>query len=333
MKSTRSPSWIERLTGLDPVAPPPHVFALDRRELRYGSFHRAPQGYTFDTSRHEPLPEGLLSTGHLGGTLREPRAFWELLQGFVENLPGPIEEASLVLPDSWLRLIFTESEDLPRGRKARDEVLRFKLKRLVPFRVEELRLATLEVHPFPNQTEPRRLMIGFAIDSFLEQLEDAFRGVGIEIGRITNTTLALAAGLEPLTAAGELAALVLVEPEDFTLSFYLGGELLLYRYKAFGDEDRSAAWDAASIDAGAVRRDLRLTSSFVRQNFPEKALSRLFLAAPEEVETRWLDWLADELDVAPEPLGFEHFPLNRTQAGESWLVTGPLLGAAATEVS
>ncbi len=203
----------------------------------------------------------------------------------------------------------------------------------MPFRVEELRLATLEVTPFPNQAEPRRLMIGFAIESFLEQLENAFRGVGIEIGRITNNTLALAAGLEPLRAPDELAALVLVEPEDFTLSFYLGAELLLYRYKAFGDEELQSSWDAAAIDAGAVRRDLRLTSSFLQQNFPRRTLSRLFLAAPEEAESRWLDWLADELDVAPEPLGFEHFSLSRTQAGESWLVTGPLLGAAAIEVS
>lgn len=332
MKSTRLPSWLERLLGLDPVPPPPHVFALDRQELRYGSFHSTPQGWVFETSRREPLPEGMMAAGVLGGPLREPRLFWELLQGFVAALPGPVAQASLVLPDDWLRLVFTESGDLPRRRKDRDEVLRFKLKRLVPFRVEELRLAAAEVTPFPHQEEPRRLLIGFAIESLLTQLEDAFHGVGIELGQITNNTLAFLAGLEPMVAADELAALALVEPEGYTLSYLYGGELLLYRYKSFGDETAAGAYDGA-VDVGAVRRDLRLTTSFLAERFPERRLARAFLAAPPAGETQWLEWLAEELDVAPEPLGFEHFSLARAQAGESWLATGPLLGAATIEVT
>jgi len=330
----RLPSWIERLVGLDPVLPAPHVFALDRYELRYGSFHRTPQGWVFEASRREPLPGGMMAAGVLGGPLREPRHFWELLQGFVATIPGSIGEASLVLPDDWLRLAFIESSELPRGRKDRDEVLRFKLKRLVPFRVEELRLAATEVTPFPRQEEPKRLLIGFAIESLLTQLEDAFLGVGIELGQVTNNTLAFLAGLEPQVAADELAALVLVEPEGYTLSYLYGGELLLYRYKSFGDE---AAADAAGREgaavAGAVRRDLRLTRVFLGEHFPERRLARVFLAAPTADEASWLEWLTDELDAGPEPLGFEHFSLARTQAGESWLVTGPLLGAASIEVT
>ena len=427
MKSTKLPSWIERLLGLDPVWPPPHVFALERHELRYGGFHHSPQGWVFETSRREPLPEDLFADGVLGAPMREPRAFWEILQDFVAALPGPIKEASLILPDGWLRLTFTESDELARSRKARDEILRWKLKRLVPFRVEELRVSATEVRAFPNQTEPLRLLIGFAIESLVAQLEDAFQGVGIELGQITNNTLALAAGLESILAPDELAALVLVEREAYTLSYLYGGEPLLYRYKAFGDEtlpeagagnadstataaagardesssEQSTAADGIfvgdspasgvsagdspaggipaggipeggipeggipegdspeggasengdfwsgpgsavtmfrdplypAVDSGAVRRNLRLTMSFVRRHFPERPLARLFLAAPPEAEMQWLDWLAEELEVAPEPLGFEHFALTRTQTGESWAVTGPLLGAASIEVT
>jgi hypothetical protein len=333
MKSMRSSSWIERLLGLDPVLPAPHVFALDRHELRYGSFHRTPQGWVFETSRREPLPEGLMAAGVLGGPLRAPKLLWELLQRFVATVPGPIAEASLVLPDDWLRIVFTESAELPRGRKERDEVLRFKLKRLVPFRVEELRLAATEVTPFPHQQEPKRLLIGFAIETLMAQLEDAFLGVGIELGQITNNTLAILAGLEPLVAADELAALVLVEPEGYTLSYLYGGELLLYRYKSYGEETAAGDERHGAADAGAVRRDLRLTRTFLGERFPQRRLSRVFLAAPPAGEASWLDRLADELDAAAEPLGFEHFSLARTQASESWQVTGPLLGAASIEVS
>lgn len=314
------------------MLPPPHVFALDRSELSYGAFHRSPQGWIFEVSRHEPLPEGLFPPGPLGAPMRDPRPFWELVQHVVPELPGPIGAASLVLPDSWLRLAFMESGELPRGKRERDEVLRFKLKRLVPFRVEELRLSEIEVTPFPNQNEPLRFMVGFAVDSLLRQLEDAFKGVGIELGRITNRTLALLAGLDHALGADELACLVLVERGDYTLSYFYGGEVVLYRYKDFGDEAEDDGL-TASVDAGAVRRDLRLTSSFVRRNFPDRPLSRTFLAAAPEVEDQWSGWLAEELERAPEPIGFEHFALSRTQATESWLTTGPLLGAASIEVT
>ncbi len=331
MKSIKLPSSIERLLGVTPVPSPPHVFSLDRHELRYGAFHRGPQGFTFDACRREVLPEDLFQHGVLGGPLREPRAFWEILQGFVSRLPAPVKEASLILPDSWLRLTFTESTDLPRRRAERQEVLRFKLKRLVPFRVEELRVSATEVTPFPEQKEPLRLLLGFAVEQLLTQLEDAFAGVGIALGQITNVTLALLAALESTVAKDELAALVLVEPEAFTLSFIYGGEPVLHRYKAFGEEGSEV--DARDIDPSVVRRDLRLTSSFLRQHFPEWTLGRVFVAAPPGSEDAWLTWVEAELGVAAEALGFEHLPLARTQVGESWMVTAPLLGATAIEVS
>ena len=323
MRSTKSPSWIDRLLGTHPTLPPPHVFALDAQELRYGSFHHGAQGYVFEASRRQPLPAEAIGSGVLGGAMPEPRVFWEFLRNFVEGLT--IREASLVLPDSWLRLAFTETSELPRKTRARDEVLRWKLKHLVPFRVEDLRISAIEVTPFPEQEEPYRLLLGFALETLVSQLEEAFSGVGIEIGQLTNTTLALLASLEHTVADDDLAALVMVQDDAFTLSYRYRGEPLIYRYKAFAEEaDRDQAL--------AVRRNLRLTTTYLHQHFPELPLRRSFLAAPPESESRWLEWLYDELEVAPEPLAYEHFPLARTQIDLTWLETAPLLGAASLEV-
>ena len=55
MRSTKLPSWTERLLGLDPIAAPPHVFTLTRGELAYGSFHRSDGGYVFEAVAATPL--------------------------------------------------------------------------------------------------------------------------------------------------------------------------------------------------------------------------------------------------------------------------------------
>ena len=115
---------------------------------------------------------------------------------FVASLAGPIEEASLVLPDTWLRLIFIELSELPRKAREREEILRWTLKRLVPFRVEDLRIDPLAVTPFPAQEEPLRLLVGFAIELLISQIEEAFDAAGVEIGRVVNATQATLAALE-----------------------------------------------------------------------------------------------------------------------------------------
>ena len=343
MKSTKLPLWIEKILGTDPLPPPPHIFALDLPPgdlegrppggdgeaageggaLRYGSFHRGPQGFVYASQQRIDLPVGLFGSGPLGAPLRDAQAFAERVRLLVDGIEGPLKEASLVLPDRWLRLNFTEITELPSRPRDVAEVLRFKLKRLVPFRVEDLRVASSEVRPFPNQQEPRRLLLGFAIEVLMAQIEDAFAAAGVELGRITNTTLALIASLEHNLGAQDLAALITLQPGAYTVCYFQAGEPLLYRYKTLPE---------TAEPSSSVRRDLRLTSGFINQHFPDRPLSHLYLAAPQEYEERWLEWLHDEFQVAPEPLAFQHFDVTRTQVGPTWLETAPLLGAASLEV-
>jgi type IV pilus assembly protein PilM len=322
VRSTKLPLWTERLLGLEPVPPPPHVFSLDERALRYGCFHGGPQGFVYEASHALEVPAGILADGPLGAPMAKPEAFSSLVDELVRQLAGPIKGASLVLPDNWLRLTFTEISELPRRRQAREDVLRWKLKRLVPFRVEDLRVSATQVTPFPGQELPVRLLLGFAIELLLSQIEDAFAAAGVELGRIVNTTLALAASVEHTVEARDLAGLVAVFPDAYTLSFFRRGELLLYRYKASMDSG-----------AGSAANDLRLTDSFLRQHFPQTPVSRVFLAAPEQQEERWQEWISNEVGARPEPLAFEHFALSRTQVGPTWMETAPLLGAASLEVA
>lgn len=324
MKSTKSLSWIERLAGFEPVPAPPHVFALSAGELRYAAFYRGPQGYAFDAEQSVELPGGTFAEGVLGGPLRELGDFKEALAELLEGLGGPIEEAALILPDTWLRLTFTELDELPRRDKQRREVLEWKLKRLVPFRVDDLRLSATEVTPFPNQDEPLRLMIGFAIEALVAQLEEIFAEHGVRIGMVTNETLALMASLEHTVAPGELASLVAVFDDAYSVSFFRDSEPMIYRYKAFTD---------GGVYGDAVVRDLRMTGTFMRQHFAGLLPGRAFLAVAPELEEQWMHWIQDELEATPEPLAFEHFDLTRSRAGATWVRTAPMLGAASLEIA
>lgn len=311
---------------------PPHVFGLDVRSLRYGQFVRDRQGFRLRGWREAALPPDAFHAGLLGGPLRDPAAFEALVGGLVRSIrggtPGGLKEASLVLPDAWLRVTFSEITDVPRQAQARDEVLHWKLRRLVPFRVDELRVSAVEVEPLPVQEEPRRLLLGFGVEQLLEQVEDAFAAHGVRLGRITNSSLALLSAVE-LPPSGGFAAVVQVEQEGYTLIFARNGEPVLHRYKPFTGGMPDAA------HSGYVTRDLKLTRNFLDEHFAGAPLGPVLLLAPPESEPMWLDRLQEGLGSSVAPIDGRHLPSLRSEdaVAPSWRELAPMLGAVRQEVA
>jgi hypothetical protein len=332
VRSTKSLSWISdtagRLLGFGPVAPPPHVFALDRGALRYAAFGGDGAALRLQDWRAVELPADAFHSGPLGGPLKDVDAFRRAIATLRDQAPAPPREAALVIPDGWLRLAFTEVGDLPKGGEARDEVLRWKLKRLVPFRVDELRVRGVEVEPLPGQSEPRRVLLGFAVEALLEQLEEAFAAEGVRVGHLSNPSLSLLAALRRGEALpdDELAAVALAGEDGWSLTFARRGEPLLHRYKPV---DGGLPLTARS---SFVTRDLRLTASFLDDYLGGEKPRRVLLVAPPELEGQWLAWIESGLGTPGEALRPEHLPLATADLVPAWRDAAALLGAACEEV-
>jgi hypothetical protein len=310
------------------VPAPPHVFSLDGERLRYGQIARDRHGFRLRSYREAALPRDPFQHGPLGGPPRDPAAFRELVGGLVKDIPGGVRDASLVLPDTWLRVTFTESGDLPKETAALDEVLRWKLRRLVPFRVDELRVDATEVSPIPGQEEPRRLLLGFGVEQLLAQIEEAFAAAGVRLGRISNASLSLLSAVQSAATEG-FSALVLVADDGYTLIFSRGSEPVLHRYKGFTGNLPDAA------RASFVGRDLKLTRNFLDEHFPGATLGSVLLLSPPELEPAWLDRLEEGLGRPAAPVDGRHLPpLRAEEAGvPPWRSLAPMLGAARQEVA
>jgi len=336
VKSTKLRSSIERLLGAGPRAVPPHAFACSATALTYARFEREGGGLVLARHHSEALPADTFQHGLLGGPPREPRSFEERVAGFVESLGGGVEAASLVVPDGWLRTAFAEVAELPSDSRGRDEVLRWKLKRLVPFRVDELRVRAAEVTTIAGQDEPRRLLLGFGLDGLFSHLERAFAGAGVRIGRIANEGLSAIGALAPEVrgdGARSLVGMLLGSDGGYTLVVVRGDEPVLHRFKGFSD---ALPEDAR---ASSVIRDLRLTATFLEEHYPDLPLERLVLAASDDSTARWSRWIEEGGFARVELLGREQTVPLRVGAGvtigsaalEHELL--PLVGAVCQEVA
>lgn len=315
------------MLGIEPQGVPPDVFWLEAARLVYGRFVRAESGFEVEAFQQVELPDGLFGSGPLGGSMHDPGLFRPLVTGLLEGMPQRVDRASLVLPDAWLRVAFVELAELPGRGAKRDEVLRWKLKRQVPFRVEDLRLRGVEVETLAGQQERHRLLLGFGIDLLLRQLEDAFASCGVRIGRIVNSSLATVDSVRDVVAGLDLAAVVLVSSAGYSLTFVQGGEALLYRFRAL---DSDIGGDAA---ARLVLRDLKLTRTFLAEQLPGRALARIVLVCQPQQQRFWLDSLEHGLGVAAVALGREQLPLRGRLPEVSQALLAPMVGAARAEVA
>ena len=305
---------------------PPSVFAVDERRLRLARFLSNGAGFELADYRAVGLEPDLFATGPVGGPMHDTERFRAALAGLQAKVGELPSEACLVLPDTWLRVALVDADELPRKSEEREEVLKWKLQRMVPFRVEELRVRGAVGGARAISQPERRVVLGFGLESLLRQLETVFEDRGVHIGYISSDSLMLLAALEEVLRGVQLGVVAFVSPRGYSLTFVLHGEPVLHRFKALpqlaGDEPPRQL----------VERDLKLTRMYLADQFPGTEVDRLLLVGPAEIEDRWLDWLGHGFGVPAHAVRIEHLPFSPGRFQVPLFEVAPLLGAARQEV-
>ena len=305
---------------------PPAVFAVGRGQLAFAAFRREGGALALREMHAVPLPAGLFAASPLGAPVADPAALDAAVAGLVRRAGTRAPRVSLVLPDAWARGMTLELDDLPRAPDLVLEVLRFRLRKLLPFRVEELRLDAVSIERLAGQEEAARVLVLLAAENVCAALERALGAHGARVVQITNSTLAR---LDAVAVGGRLpglAALASVEAEGFALVFARDGAPVVWRQKSFteglSDEDR----------ARLIGAELRLTRTFLAERLGGDRFSAALLAAPPAVAPFWSRVLEDGLGHPVAALATAHLPL----AGEPPVGAAEisaLAGAACREVA
>lgn len=332
MRSIKLPSWIERGLGLKGRRVPPHVFAVDDRELRYGRFSMAGTSLEFCEYDSVKLPIDSFQPGVLGGVLREPGAFSERLQELLDRRAIPVHEASLVIPDRWLRVFFVSVDKLPRDRSEREELFRWRLNKSVPFRIDELRLREVPSVPLAAQKQSSRWLLGLGSEALLRQLEEGFAGCGVWLGQISSAGLSALGALYPMVADAPVAAVLLVQEAGYSVILTQGGVPVLHRFKAMANGTRGTRVQSAWPEE-LVIRDLKLTRAYVREHLAGVELSRAVLISSRGNEDWWKQALREGFEVEAPDLRWEHFLMGSEVPEAPWEEAVPMLGAACQEIA
>lgn len=263
---------------------PPHSFALEGGHLVYGRLSRARDRLVF--VRQRALPHGWFELGPVGVLHVDRAALDDALGGLLAELEGSPGRASLVVPNCWVRSLVVEVGELPRNRDEAEELLRWKLKKLLPCRPEETRL---DFVPLPGNGRVWTLL---GLEKPLAVTEEVFAGRGVEVGRLEPVVLTL---LSLLPAGAEPQLLLSLDPRTFTVLLVVDGGVRLVRHKLLPG--------AGTATEGLVLRELAATVTFARERQGVGGpLTVLLATAVETLRGSVLQWCEGQEGVEVRPL-------------------------------
>jgi type IV pilus assembly protein PilM len=266
----------------------------------------------------EPLPPGTLVPSLGEPNLRAPEVVANAIRTALGQVAPRTRSVSLVLPDTVVRVFVLDFDSLPARAEEAIPVLRFRLRKMIPFDVEHAGVSYQVL--VENKTECK-VLAAVLPGSVLQEYEAAIHQAGYEPGAVLPTSLAALAAIDspdPVLIAN-LGSLAL------TTSITHGQDLLLYRTLDLPEDP--------ALRLGEVQRGIAVAAAY----FEDKVGARPQLlhyagigAGGNSAAEDFAQWIDDpELtvtDLAPRPETGAATPLGNllSLAG----VVGALAGAA-----
>ena len=169
-----------------------------------------------------PLPEGALAPAIDAPNLRHPEAVAAAIRSALGELALRTRAVTLVVPDLLVRVFILDFDSLPARYAEAVAVVRFRLRKMVPFDVEPAGVS----YQMLSQNEPECKVLAAVIPGpILAEYEGAVREAGYEPGAVLSSSLAALEAAD--TMEGVLAANL--GAHSITTSVAGGNNLLLYR--------------------------------------------------------------------------------------------------------
>jgi type IV pilus assembly protein PilM len=261
-----------------------------------------------------PLAAGALVPGIDEPNLRAPEAVAEAIKSALTDVSPKTRNVTLVVPDTAVRVFVLDFDSLPPKAAEVVQVLRFRLRKMVPFDVEKAGVSYQVLTESKNEC---RVLIAVLPGPILEEYEAAVRTAGYEPGSVLPSSLAALAAIE----TSEPALTANLSGASLTTSITNGQDLLLYRTLELPTDPAQRLEE--------VQRDIAVAAAYYEDKLASRP-RRLYYGGVGGAEdfARWIRLTDSEMavvELASRPSTGAATPLGKLSFGG---IIGALAGAA-----
>jgi hypothetical protein len=212
-----------------------------------------------------PVAPGALEPSFDGKNVLDAAALERPLREAKSRLGPDGSPVALLIPETCVRLHLLTFDALPASSAEREEVIRWRLGKLAPFKPDEMRLA----YDVLKADDPTRVVVAMARRDVVLTYEQLFGRLGLDVRRVGVPSLYLS-GLIRMDKPG-LALVVNLDEDYVSLIAVLDGDISLYRMKPF---------HAAAADSGARSTQILYeveTTMHVLEDREKKAIAAIWV--------------------------------------------------------
>jgi type IV pilus assembly protein PilM len=282
---------------------PPPLLVFEISEQAVAGVRRNARTFEVEAASVRDLAPGVIEAASGKSNILRPDEFGAAVRSVLEAIRLPRRpDTALILPDASSRLTVLDFDELPGDAKERLRLIRFRLKKAVPFDVETAKIA-YQTAPTANGVS---VLVAVTPAEIVRQYETPFTEAGLWPGFVSLST---AASLN-LVPTGEMTLFAKLAGHSLTMAAVANDVVRMVRCV-----DLPAGTDLGGRKAlDEILRDLYPTFVFVNDNFGTP-VSQLVLCGFEEVVSDAAARLPAELGCKVEALRGPQGAVGGLEAG------------------
>lgn len=249
--------------------------------------HWSRAGGTLQSFASESLPAGSVMPSPMETNVTQPDAVRTALRKAFARIPNRGASAALLIPDPVARVFILPFETLPRRRDEALPLLRWRLKKSVPFDVEESVISWMRQS---GRLDNLEIIVAISRDRILREYEEILQGTDTHVDVVVSSTLATL----PLLDETGSTLLVRMSGKTLTTAIVQGPNLCVYR-------SSEMAAEAANLDPQAMLDEIFPAVAYFQDTF-DGAINQARLAGFGEHSELFCGALGTEMKVDASPL-------------------------------
>jgi type IV pilus assembly protein PilM len=181
----------------------------------------AADGRTLEASAAHELAPGSVIPDLVEGNLRQREAVSAAIRETLDSVAARTHDVIAIIPDAAVRVVLLEFDTLPSDSEEAAGVVRFRMKKSLPFDVDKARVS----YHVQKTDQGVRVVAAVALASVVEDYETAFRDAGFSPGVVLPSMLAALGAAE-----GQKPTLVVkVDARTTSIAMLNSDQLQLFR--------------------------------------------------------------------------------------------------------
>ncbi|MGA3350528.1 MAG: hypothetical protein ABSC33_15995 [Candidatus Sulfotelmatobacter sp.] len=181
----------------------------------------AADGRTLEASAAHELAPGSVIPDLVEGNLRQREAVSAAIRETLDSVAARTHDVIAIIPDAAVRVVLLEFDTLPSDSEEAAGVVRFRMKKSLPFDVDKARVS----YHVQKTEQGVRVVAAVALASVVEDYETAFRDAGFSPGVVLPSMLAALGAAE-----GQKPTLVVkVDARTTSIAMLNSDQLQLFR--------------------------------------------------------------------------------------------------------